>query len=494
MLNKTKYKTFSERPFEVFKKDILQKGFRTSPSSQRSIKSTVGVPLKKQVDSCFNGKEIGSTSYVKYSNNRFLKTGNIQNDFLIDFSSVEYCKKTDNEILQGNEILIAEDGGGDGLGESCLYVKDNKYNDYLCNGVLALRVEEDEKRNYILGFLKSSYFKEFIDNNTPIASTLRHSNGVAKEFIFPLFNNEDKDHKLLSLLVENLIDKEGRIKLKNDLINNGIISELSNIGTSIKEASKSLFMKNDFRCCAKLYNKDFLNLYNNIMNYKYGYFNLANKYIYKRGQNLQISNIGESYYLRKPKPNAYKLVTAQDFTENRTISNLRYLGNKNKLLIIPNQCFVMNATGVNTGRTVFISHNTNLISNINQWVIENRKNNLAHTVFTSCFLSFLKQNNYFDYIKSPSNGGFVVEVHLQNFINIPKFPFHIQESISSNYYNEVPKTLNDLKNYITNEKQRNIDLGIWQLNMECFELKAKINKLVEKIILNKKIHTPFFLT
>ena len=492
MLNNVKYKIFSERPFQVSKNDIVKSGFRASPSSQRNIKTLIGATLENQVDSLFNGTEIGSASYVKNSNHRFIKTGNIQNDFLIDYSTVEYCKNTNNVVLQGNEILIAEDGGGDGLGESCLYVKDTNYSDYLCNGILALRIDNKEKRNFIFGFLKSNYFKEFMDNNTPMASTLRHSNGVAKKYLLPLYDGKNNEHKLLSILVENLIDKENQIKSKNSIIDTRIKSELNISNVSGIQASKSLFIKNDFRCSGGLYNENFLNTYQSIQNYKFGYFKLLDKYNSKRGQNLQVSNIGDSYYSTKSKKGFYRLVTTMELSDNRTIHSYRYLGNKNKLSTVKTNSIMLSADGT-VGKSIFIGEE-HFISNIHQWILTGNSNLPKHKiVFVSLFLQWLRNQNFYEYIKDKANGGAIKEPHLQKFLNIPKFPATIQNEISLNYYNDVARTNNSLTNYLSNELQRNKELGIWQLNMECFELKAKINKIVEKIVLNKKIHQPFYL-
>lgn len=492
MLNKTKYKTFSERPFEVFKKDILQKGFRTSPSSQRSIKSTVGVPLKKQVDSYFNGKEIGSEAYVNKSFNRFIKTGNIQNDLLLDLTSVEYCKTTNNEMLKGNEILIAEDGGGDGLGESCLYVKDNKYSDYLCNGILALRIEDTTKRNYILGFLKSKYFKEFIDNNTPVASTLRHSNGVAKEFTFPLFDDENIKHKLISLLVNNLMDKERQLKERHNNLDYIIYSELHGSFSSNVESTKNFFVMNNFKCSAKLYDKKYVEFYESIQQYKNGFFNILKEFSLQRGTSLALDSVGLTLETDKRlSKKQVVLITGEDF-ENRVLKSIKFLGvNKNIRLV--DDSVLLNATGKKSGKCIYIGKiNDKIATNYNQWII--RKIGTFPLSYIYAFLSYYKKLELFDYFENPSNGGFIVEEHFNKFVFIPNFPTNLINSINMVVENNLTKHKNNIDNYISNEKQRNKELGIWQLNLECIALKHKINKLVEKIILNKKIHTPYFLT
>lgn len=492
MLNNEKYKIFSERPYQVSKIKLISSGFRTSPSAHRNIVQTCGSALKNQVDFMFNGSEIGSASYVSKSQHRFLKTANIQNDLLIDLSTMEYCKKVESVCLEGNEILIAEDGGGDGLGESCLYVKDPQYKDYICNGILALRIKDDSKRSFILGFLKSKYFKEYIDNNTAKASTLRHSNGVAKDFILPEYDNTNDSHLLLSMMVDNLIDKENQIISKNKSIDLCITTELGLTTVSAIQASKSLMIKNDFRCAAGLYNQEFLNIYQGILNYSGGSFALLEKYISKRGQNLQVSNIGDSYYSNLPKKGFYRLVTTMELTDRRTIHSYRFLGNLNKLAIVKTNSIMLSADGT-VGKSIFVGQE-HFISNIHQWILTPKRDIERYkVVFVSLFLQWLRNNNYYEYIKDKANGGAIKESHLQKFLTIPKFPIKTQEAISKYYINSYPKGFNDMSNYLDNEIKRNALSGIWDLNMECFELRAKINKLVEKIVLGKKIHIPYYL-
>ena len=66
---------------------------------------------------------------------------------------------------------------------------------------------------------------------------------------------------------------------------------------------------------------------------------------------------------------------------------------------------------------------------------------------------------------------------------VPNFPKTLQEKIAKKYYNEVEKNKDlSLKDYLEKEKQRNYKLGIWQLNMEVFELKDKLEKIISNIV------------
>ena len=494
MPNNTPHGKYSLKPFEVSRAQILACNCRLAPSSQRDLAKIPGSPLSAHVDSMFNGKELGTALYVSKSKNRFIRTGNITSKALVDCSEVEYCKPNTTPTLKGGEILIAEDGGGDGLGETCLYEKISGFVDHLCNGALALVVKNEDSKHYVLGFLKSQYFKEYLDNNTPVASTLRHSNGAAKDFVFPLYDSANPIHVLLSLLTANVVDKERNIAERNTAIDSRI-STLLGIGKhGAIEASRDLLIKNDFRFSASLYSQEFLDIYQSILAYPSGYFPLLSRYDSRRGQNLQISNVGQSYYSSKPKKGFYRLVTTMELSDLRTIATYRFLGNSKQLSIVPTGAIMLSADGT-VGKSIYVVE-SHFISNIHQWVLTPKSASTPdyERIYVSCFFQWLRNKGYFEYIKDKANGGGIKEPHLKKFLNIPNIPTADQINISSLYSNQVGKTTNTLSDYLANEKKRNSESGIWQLNMECFELRAKIEKLVEKIVFNRRVFIPFYLT
>lgn len=346
-------------------------------------------------------------------------------------------------------------------------------------------------KHYLFGVLKTSYFIQqslLIENN---GSYPRMDKSLLSKIKIPLPPSIDIE-KLVSYITQNIIDKEQQIKNKNILIDNLIEEELKIIKSNNNiSADKDTFIKNGFRFNAGLYNKNFLDIYNSIINYKGGWFNIGEKYDYKRGQNLQESNIGKSHYSDNYIKGYYKMVTAQDFSENRTISNIRYLGSmKQNLLLLNDSQIIVNATGKNTGRTIYFNNQLkeNIITNINQWVFTYKNGlNIILDTFISAIISYFKRYNYFESIKDASNGGFIVIPHIKNFINIPNFKEEKQKEISKEYFNEVLKKENTINTYLANEKLRNKDLGIWQLNQEIFTLKEQLEEIVEYIVFNKDI-------
>ncbi|AFI04550.1 hypothetical protein HCW_06450 [Helicobacter cetorum MIT 00-7128] len=443
------------------------------------------------------GKEIGSESYMKKSLHRFLKTANLSNNFLLDESSIEFCKPENKVFPKKNEILIAKDGGGGGLGEVALYPYCNKDNrDSLSAGIIAIKVKT-EKHYYVLGFLKSQHFKDYIDLNTAQGSTIRHSKLIALQYKipFPTINNNQKPQDvetLVSLIVQNIIDKEQQIKNKNTLIDDLIEEELQ---TNQQQNSFSYSyptineIKEETRLDTGLYEKEFKKMDFLIRNYENGFFKLLSKYEANRGNNLAISIIGESIYSETQKDNFYRLFTNVELSNDRTISNYRWLGNKNKLKLIPPKTIFLSADGT-VGRCIYLNDMGYTITNYHPWNINRIRKTESEfeDVFVAMFLGFLYKKNFYEKIKDKANGGGIKLNHLERYIKIPNFPKYKQQEIAKEYYNPLGKNnILTLQNYLEKEKERNKNIGIFQLNMEVFELKERLSDLIHKIITEEKI-------
>jgi hypothetical protein len=205
-------KTYITKPKTVKKQLLVGQRNSLCPKDHRNLfESEIYKPLSELINKEFQGQEIGSDAYMLKSEYRFLKTVNVTQSFLIDEATIEYCKPLNSKNPQKGDILIVKDGGGEGLGEVCYYGLDNEQNkDGVSAGVLVINVKET-LRFYVLGILKSQHFKDFINLNTPEASTIRHAKKAALSYNvpFPSLNNHaqpDLVIRYISLLVQNLID------------------------------------------------------------------------------------------------------------------------------------------------------------------------------------------------------------------------------------------------------------------------------------------------
>jgi len=475
----------------IISHEIIGNEFSFSPSDFRSLPITEeSKTLKEYLSNYKTGVEIGSEAYINKSNIRFLKTNNITSSFLLDTSRVEYAIPNSKAVSPKNgSLLLVKDGGTGGLGEICLYTEDKQFKDYISAGMIELYIKDMTTKTYIMGILKSKHFKEYIDNKTPGGSTIRHSRLLAFGYEIPLPKNEEVK-TLVSLMVQNILDKEQQIKVKNEQINSTIKEELEmHSHPEIKMPVSNELLENNFRFDSGLYSPEYKAIKGSVEFYEGGYFNLLDKYNAKRGQNLQVSNIGISIYSNEKKENFYRLVTRENF-DKRFIKDIRYLGSNKKLSKLSDISIIMNATGVYAGDTIIFDSNSlpNTITNINQWVIESKnKNNKNDLIYVGCFLGYLSEKCFFEQIKDISNGGMIVLEHLK-IIKIPEFPEVLKKEIAAKYHNEI-ETNKDLtiETYLEKEKERNNILGIWQLNMELFSLKEQLEQLVHDIVYDEDI-------
>ena len=489
----TKPKSIKSTEFDKQRSSLCPKDYRKLYNSNQNVK-----PLSSLINNHFQGHEIGSEAYVKKSKYRFLKTANISNEFLIDENSIEYCHPIGLQNPEYGNILIVKDGGESGLGEVCYYNLDNtELLDGISAGILAINVI-DEYKFYVLGLLKSQHFKDFINLKTPEGSTIRHSKKVALEYLlsFPSSKNEANNKEIITfvgLIVQNIIHKEEEIKRKNKLIDTLISTELeknqkeNNYNFSLPKIS--MIKANQNRLDSGTYGKEFKKIELLINNYKFGSTNILKNHTASRGQNLQVTNIGQSFYSDYPKKNFYQLITNVEINDARCISKFRYLGSQKKLMLIPENTILLTADGT-VGRCIFVKDLKNTITNIHPWLIVRKQmlgKNIMEDVFIALFLGWLRSaNSFYEKIKDKANGGGIKHNHLANYLNYPNFQEEKQHEIAQEYYNPQPKNTElSLDNYLEEEEKRNKILGISQLNMEIFTLKEVLNEVVDSIITNQ---------
>ncbi|WP_233707613.1 hypothetical protein [Helicobacter cetorum] len=443
------------------------------------------------------GAQIDISQYLTFKSGYYLGTISCMNSLIYDglkgenISPIIYQKSP--KKLQKGDIVISRNAS---LGKIS-FINDNSK--IILNGGLSVLKIKDLFKYYVSAFFVVDYGTEYLTCLTSGGGTQQNAkrqNLLDVPIPFPTINNNQKPQDietLVSLIVQNIIDKEQQIKNKNTLIDDLIEEELQ---TNQQQNSFSYSyptineIKEETRLDTGLYEKEFKKMDFLIRNYENGFFKLLSKYEASRGQNLQVSNIGESIYSETQKDNFYRLFTNVELSDDRTISNYRWLGNKNKLKLIPPKTIFLSADGT-VGRCIYLSNMSKTITNIHPWNINRIRKTESEfeDVFVAMFLGFLYKKNFYEKIKDKANGGGIKLNHLERYIKIPNFPKYKQQEIAKEYYNPLGKNNNilTLQNYLEKEKERNKNIGIFQLNMEIFELKERLSDLIHKIITEEKI-------
>lgn len=469
------------------KYSLCPKDYRKLKGSNTNLKVFSDFITKK-----FRGKEIGSDTYMKRSNYRFLKTINLSNNFLLNETTIEYCKKTIGISPKPNDILIVKDGAGNGLGEVALYTLKNENNyDLLSAGILGAEVKENYLY-YIFGILKTSYFKNFVDINTAQGSTIRHSKDEAYNFVIPFptqkHNDSPKDvEKLVSLITQNIIDKEEQIKLKNQLIDSQIEKELKENQKSkaLQYAYPKLSeLKKENRLDTGLYEKSYKLNYSLIETYSNGYFQIPVEK-FKSGSTPKVRIFNGTKY-------DYRWVTPTDIEDVGFYKPVEKISMPTAYNLKKDAILFINRTsrgkkGEYVGISCFYDYEYYGQGHHNQGIYRVESFSKSEKLFIVAFMNSTIMRKI---CGNATIGSKMKEMKSYDFSKLifPNFPKEKQKEIAKSYYNKADVLTNiSLDNYLAEHKKRNQKLGIFQLNMEIFELKEKLENLVDKIVMDEKI-------
>ncbi len=483
LLKKSSFRISKISDKDFCKFSLCPKDYKFLPTND------VAHPLEKFIINDYKGSEIGSSNYMQNSNYRFLKTVNATQNFLYDQSTIEFCKPSNAILPNDGDLLIVKDGAGNGLGEVALYIKNNKYVDYISAGLIGISLKEDVKW-YILSLLKSQHFKDFINVNTAQGSTIRHSKLVALKYKVPFPSK--KNHKnpelvkdYISLISQNIVDKERQIIIRQKKINELIYSELEeNQKFSFKynfPTKSDLIFKG--RIDTGLYTKKYKLENHLIENYKNGFFQIPVEK-FKSGSTPRVRIFNGVKY-------KYKWVTPTDITDqgffisNNTISipaanNL----NKDSLLFINRTS--RGKKGEYVGISCFYDFDYYGFGQHNQGIYRISHLNKDELLFICAFINSKIMRRLCGNI---SVGSKMKEMKSNDFAKLkyPNFNMELKQKIKNLYYYDKPKSSNDIYNYLECEKLRNKKIGIFQLNKEILELKKKLSSSVDSIILAKQI-------
>jgi hypothetical protein len=445
--------------------------------------------LKIFINKQYKGVEIGSDSYMKTSKFRFLKTVNISRNYIYNQTNIEFCKPSKATIPIDGSFLIVKDGAGNGLGEVALYKQNKNYNDYISAGLIGISIKKEFKW-YIFAFLKSQHFKDFINVNTAQGSTIRHSKLVALKYKIPFptsknHKNPELIEKYISLLTQNIIDKEYQIDLRQKKIDELVYQELrnnqkSNFIYSLPKKTDLLSLK---RIDTGLYTEKYKEENHLIENYINGFSTISiSKFKSGSTPTTRIFNAPNSV-LRWVTPTNISNEGFYNPIEKISIPTSHNL-KKNCILFINRTS--KGKKGEYVGITCFYDISYYGEGQHNQGLYRVEYLSKSEMLFITAFMNSRIMRKICGNI---SIGSKMKEMKSYDFatLKFPKFDSSLKVKIEELYYNNVDKQEFDLETYLNKEKVRNRDLGIFQLNAEIIEIKQELESMLNKIITEASI-------
>lgn len=479
-------------------KDFLKK-LSFSPVNYKNfnIKNQNTKHLRELIVDSTGGKEVGSSEYIGKSEYYFIRTKAIQNeDILLNFNAGStipirpHSFKSNN--LKEGDILILKDSN---VGEVA-YVDDNYPNHMLCGGIKKLDILED--KYYILAFMKSQFFKKQLEFLIGKGATIKHAQDkyLDCKIAFPNSPNKNDIKKYIAQLMKSIINKEKEIKKKNNEIFKIIEKELKTEDISTENIYNLISFKdlrNNNRIDSGFYTKEFRDLIKKIENYKHGWNSVHDLgFEISRGQNLQISSIGESIQSDIKIKNFYKLYLPTHISEYGTISKTIYLGNKNNLKCLKKGDLVIGVEGFEKGRSIVVTDDIkNTITNIHGLTLTSKNDNLKESIVVRCILSFMRKKGMLDRYAVGGNGG-SLGIKYWEHIKIPNFTDELMEQISKLYFNEIfYPNISNLDDYILEDSKITKESGILNLSNQMNLLKRKVINLIDLICLDEEINIDF---
>jgi len=484
-------------------KDLLQKNslspnsYRVFPIKNKNAKTIRELLSQKPL----KGQEVGSFSYINKSNFYFIRTKALQSSYFLPVLDNIECAVPILPMvfkdfkLEKGDILISKDAN---IGEA-VYLNKDLPNFMISGGLVRLRFPDNIK-HYIFAFMKSEFFKSQIDYLVwSRGATIRHAKILWLDALIPFPNQQNKDKvmKYVSLLTKAVIRKEAEIKEKYEKIMNLIDEELKQNQKPNKFTYNMPFLsdlKKIDRLDAGMFCEDYKRSQSTIVNYIHGAKNIFDLgFDFKRGQNLQVSQIGKSIYSEEYKPNFYKLIRPLNLSDYGTVEKYEYLGNPKKLQILNKGDILFSAEGTVGKFAIFIETDDKLVTNIHGITIfkKNNKDNIE-IIFLGLFLGYLRLIGVLDYISVGGQGGSLAQKYWEH-IKIPNFPNPLKEEIAKYYYNPInyKEDKLNLEEFDSEDIRITTEAGITQLDKQIKGIKRKLNEVLYKIIMDIEINISF---
>lgn len=492
---------YIKTPTTISFSNIVEKGYTLSSSQYMDlvmsnknflyVKDFLSRPLQRKD----LGFEVGSSNYIRKSTHYFLRTKALQQySFLPEITSETALPIMPNCFVSMNlkkgDLIISKDSN---IGE--IVILDRDYTNYMLSGAL-YKLPVIDKKFYLLAFIKHNIFREQLNFMVPKGATIRHAKTMFLDCKIPIpTTNVDKTIKFVELLTQAIINKEQLIKKRYDKILQLIEQELLNNQNSEEfkfELPSINEVENAGRLDTNLYREQFKKIVFQIENYTKGFQTIQELgFSLSRGQNLQVSNIGDSVYSKKKYNNFYTLMLPKFLSKYGTVERVEYLGNPNPLKTLRKGDLIFGAEGFEKGRSiVIIEEQDKVITNIHGITIQQEEHNVNKAIFVKCCLDYFRSKGLIDLYAVGGNGGSLAQKYW-DIIPFPVFDQIKQDEITILYHNPVCnyQTGNfTLDNFLEQDNAFNETAGIYELDKTAKQLKSTLDQAIDNIANDKKVN------
>jgi len=483
-------KSYIIKPKSIRKNELLEKECIFSASRHNNIQinsnfdflvnlinvSKRSVSLKNQ-KKYFNYVEIGSINTTTgYVDPTYKKSIDISTDSVYQLQIYDILISTVRTYL-----------GGIGI------INQNEQDLVASKALIVLReLKKDINKYYLFGILRTSYFIEQTNLilNASMYPRMDKDSFDKLKIPFPTTTNHQNPEKienLISHIVQNIIDKEEQIKLKNKQIDELIEKELKDnqkAGSFSYSYPRITEISEETRLDTGLYERNFKEIDFLIRNYEEGIFQIP----------LDKFKSGSTPKVRvfDPQNKKYKWVTPTLITDEGNYQPSTTINMDSKNNLSKDCILIINRTskgkkGEYVGITCFYEVNSFGLGHHNQGLYQIKDYSKLEKLFINCLLN---SKLYRKLCGCVSIGSKMKEMKSSDFafLKFPNFPDSKQKEIVKLYYKTLDKNKDlNIENYLEIEKTRNREVGIFQLNLEIFSLQEQLENLVHKIVVEENI-------
>lgn len=487
---------FISKPNTVKINSIKSKFHSLMPSEHRTvfIKNANQIPLSKHCSNENVGEQIDVSEYLAFKTGKYLGTISCMNNLLFDetkgenISPLIYNKST-RKLSKGYFVISRNASLG-----KISYINNDKQ--VILNGGISFLKFKPEFEFYAPAFFITKFGSDYLACITSGGGTQQNAKRGTLLSV-PIPHPTIKSHKqpneivkFISLIVHNLILKEECIVEKQSLINTLIIEELeANQKSKFKFQNSTInqIRNNTLRFDAGMYSMEYKKNKGLIENYKNGFFNIPFEDL-KSGSTPDVRLFSAKGIFKWVTPTDIKDEGFFAPTDNISMPSSHNL-DKDAILFINRTS--KGKKGEYVGIACYYDYSYYGNGHHNQGIYRVEAFSPIDKQF---IVAFMNANIMRKICGFTSQGTKMKEMKMNNFSDLifPNFPTQQKAKIAKAYYNTTEKNKSmTIDNYLYNEKIRNKELGIFQLNAEIIELKNKLALLVDKIIKEEKIEIEF---
>lgn len=396
--------------------------------------------------------------------------------------------------LKAGDLIISKDSN---IGE--IVILDKDYPNVMLSGAL-YKLPVSQYKYYLLAMMKHDIFREQLDFIVPKGATIRHAKTLFLDCKIPMPNdNADNVIQFIENLTRAIVNKQRLIKerhqsilalIEKELLDNQKDNTFSFSLPTIKE------IESVGRLDTNLYRANFKKLVFIIKNYAKGFKTIQELgFSLSRGQNLQISNIGNSIYSKKKHKNFYTLILPKFISKYGTVDSIEYLGNSKCLKTLKKGDLIFGAEGFEKGRSiVIIEEQEKVITNIHGITIQQEEHNANKAIYVKCILDYFRNKGVIDLYAVGGNGGSLAQKYW-DIIPFPNFSTEKQQEIAKLYHNPIIYDVKNsrLDNFLDLDDDFNNQAGIYELDKTAKILQSILDNTIKKIINNEQIEIDFTL-